>query len=181
MKKEFKDELLLYPCPVILVTSKHDSIENVFTVSWTGIACSHPEYITISVKKNRFSYDLIKSSGVFTANIIDSDILKAADYCGTVSGRDRDKFSDCSLTKMDGIKINVPMIIECPISIECKVENIIPLGSHDLFISKVISKFINDSIDEKNLHQQLKPVSYFRPDYYTLEKQPLGIFGKMKN
>lgn len=178
MKKEIKNDLLLYPCPILLVTSKYENVENVFTVSWAGIACSHPEFITISVKKDRFSYNLIKSSGFFTANIINSDLLAAADYCGTVSGREKDKFSECGFTKIDGINIDVPMIKECPINIECKVHSIIPLGSHDLIISKVVSKMIDNSIDENSPHQQLKPLSYFRPYYYSIEKQPCGIFGE---
>ena len=100
MKKELHNDLLLYPCPVLLVTSKYNNVENVFTVSWTGIACSHPEYIIISVKPTRFSYNLIRASKVFAVNIINENLLRIADYCGTYSGVDHDKFKECNLTKL---------------------------------------------------------------------------------
>ncbi len=112
MKKKLQGELLLYPCPVLLVTSKCDNQENIFTVSWSGIASSHPEYITISVKPTRFSYNLICNSGFFAANIINENLLRIADYCGRFSGRNHDKFKECNLTKIQGKKIDVPLILE---------------------------------------------------------------------
>ncbi len=178
MKKELHNELLLYPCPVLLVTSKYNDIENVFTVSWSGIACSHPEYITISVKPTRFSYNLIQDSKVFAVNIINENLLKIADYCGTYSGVDHDKFKECNLTKIKGRTIDVPLINECPINIECMVEQIIQLGSHNLIVAKVLKKLIDEDITNTAMHNKLNPISYFRPNYYSLNKKELGTHGK---
>lgn len=178
MKRELENDLLLYPCPVLLVTSKYKNIENVFTVSWAGIACSHPEYITISIKPSRFSYSIIEKSGFFTANIINEKLLSAADYCGTFSGEAHDKFAECKFTKIPGHKIDVPLIEECPINIECQVEQIIKLGSHDLFIGKVLCKLVDNNINIQNMHNILKPISYFRPNYYALDNNCLGTYGK---
>lgn len=178
MKKQLKSELLLYPCPVLLVTSKFGNEENVFTVSWSGIACSHPEYITISVKPTRYSYNLIYNSGYFTANIINENLLEIADYCGTFSGKNHDKFRECALTKVPGKDIDVPLILECPINIECKVENVLALGSHHLIVGKVVGKLVDEYISETGLNEQLNPVSYFRPNYYSLNKKVLGVYGK---
>lgn len=178
MKKKLQGELLLYPCPILLVSSKYGNEENVFTVSWSGIACSHPEYITISIKPTRFSYNIICNSGYFTANIINENLLEIADYCGTFSGKNHDKFKACNLTKIQGKTIDVPLILECPINIECKVEKVLKLGSHHLIVSRVIEKFIDEDISETSLHEQLNPVSYFRPNYYSLNKKILGVYGK---
>lgn len=178
MKKKLQSELLLYPCPVLLITSKFGNEENVFTVSWSGIACSHPEYITISVKPTRFSYNLIYNSGYFTANIINENLLKIADYCGTFSGKNHDKFRECNLTKIPGKMIDVSSILECPINIECKVVKVLELGSHNLIVARVVEKLIDENISETNLHEYLNPVSYFRPNYYSLNKKILGVYGK---
>lgn len=178
MKKILNHELLLYPCPVLLVTSKCEDIENVFTVSWAGIACSHPEYITISIKPSRFSYAIIKKSGFFTANIVNEKLLSKADYCGTVSGKNHDKFRECNFTKLQGHAIDVPILADCPVNIECKLDRIVKLGSHDLFIGKVINKLIDDNIDTTDMHVALNPISYFRPNYYALNSTCLGSYGK---
>lgn len=179
MKKKLENELLLYPCPVLLITSKLGNKENVFTVSWSGIACSHPEYITISVKPTRFSYNLICNSGCFTANIINENLLEIADYCRTFSGKNHNKFVECNLTKIPGKMIDVPLILECPIDIECKVEKVLKLGSHHLIVAKVVEKLVDAHISEKSLHEYLNPISYFRPNYYSLNKKILGVSGKV--
>ena len=179
MKKNLANELLLYPCPVVLVTSKHNGIENVLAVSWIGIASSHPEYITISIKPTRYSYSLILSSGVFTVNIPNSDLLKSADYCGTFSGRNTNKFADCGFTCINGKCIDVPMIDECPINIECIVHQTLDLGSHTLIVGKVVGKYIDENISLHELHESLNPVVYFRPNYYNISKNLLGVYGQM--
>lgn len=176
-KKALTNDLLLYPCPVLLITSKLNSIENVFTVSWAGIACSHPEYITIAINPKRYSYLLIKESSCFTANIVDKKMLNIVDYCGTHSGRECDKFSECQLTRVHGISIDVPLIKECPINIECSVEKTIELGSHTLFIAKVLKKVINDDITNQHFIERLNPLAYLRPHYYSINEFPLGRYG----
>lgn len=177
-KRILKKELLLYPCPILLVTSKLGDKRNVLTVSWSGIASSHPEYITISISKKRYSHALIVNSGAFIVNIINEDLLSAADYCGSHSGESVDKFDHCRFTTSSGTFVDVPLIDDCPINIECKVENIIDLGSHDLIIGKVLAKWINGDIDDSELHEKLRPAVYFRPNYYNLNNTILGEYGK---
>lgn len=179
MKRFLSNELLLYPCPVVLVTTKHISVENVFTVSWIGIACSHPEFLSISVKPTRYSHRLIQESGLFTVNIIDENLLQIADYCGSVSGISHDKFAECGLKKTPGISIDVPMLEACPINIECVVEHTLALGGHDLIVGRVVSKMIDANIPDTQIHEKLQPVSYFRPNYYGIDKTILGQYGTM--
>lgn len=179
MKNELKNELLLYPCPVVLVTSKYNGIENVLAVSWIGIASSHPEYLSISVKTTRLSHDMILSSGVFTVNIPDNDLLKKVDYCGTYSGRNTRKIDDCGFTCTKGYRIDVPMIEDCPVNIECVVHHTINLGSHTLVVGRVVGKYINDNIDQNDIHAALSPLVYIRPNYYNVDKEYLGKYGKM--
>lgn len=181
MKKKLENELLIYPCPVVLVTSEYENLKNVLAVSWTGIASSHPEYVTISIKPNRFSHHLILESKEFTINIPNDNLLKKVDYCGTVSGRDTNKFIDCSLNCAEGKNVCSPMIIDCPVNIECSVHQAIELGSHTLIIGKVLGKFINDNISTSELHEALNPTVYFRPNYYGINKTVLGSYGQMNN
>ncbi len=175
-KRILKKELLLYPCPILLVTSKWKNIRNVLTVSWSGIASSHPEYITISINKKRYSHSLIVNSGALVVNIINEDLINAADYCGSHSGKSIDKFDDCRLATSSGTFVDAPLIDNCPINIECKVENIIDLGSHDLIVGKVLVKWINSDIADDDLHEKLRPAVYFRPYYYRLNDTILGEY-----
>lgn len=179
MKQDLKNELLLYPCPVVLVTSKYNGTENVLAVSWTGIASSHPEFLTISIKTTRLSHDLILSSGVFTVNIPNNDLLKKTDYCGTYSGRYTNKLNDCEFNCINGHHIDVPMIADCPVNIECVVHQTMNLGSHTLIVGRVVGKYIDESIDQNNIHSSLSPVVYFRPNYYNIDKDYLGTYGQM--
>ena len=178
MKKVIKSDILLYPCPVLLVTSRYKNQDNVLAVSWSGIVCSHPEYVSISIKPSRFSHDIIKKSRCFTINIINEDILPAADFCGSFSGKNIDKFAECNFTKINGETINVPMIKECPINIECQVEQIINLGSHTMFIGKVLKKLIDSDIELEHLHSSINPVTYVRPNYYRVDSRMLGSYGE---
>lgn len=178
-KRILEKELLLYPCPVLLVTSKFRGIRNVLTVSWSGIASSHPEYITISINKKRYSHSLITGSGNFAVNIINENLLDAADYCGSNSGKSIDKFDHCSFATSSGTFVDAPLIDDCPVNIECKVESIMDLGSHDLIVGRVLVKWINSDIADSELHKKLRPIAYFRPNYYSLNSAILGKYGRM--
>lgn len=174
MLTKYTGELLLTPCPTVLVTSKHGDIENVLTISWAGIASSHPEYVTISVNPKRFSYFLIAESKKFCISIPGSDLIDTIDFCGNSSGRDTDKFLACGLSKryIDGYVL----IEQCPIHILCNVVQMIELGSHHLFIAEVKEKYINIE-SQKTIYESLNPVAYFRPYYYKLEKQKFAMYG----
>ena len=177
VKVDYKGDLLLYPCPTVLITSK-DKIDNVFTVSWTGIASSHPEYVTIAINKKRLSYSIILESMKFCINIPDASLINEVDYCGSFSGRDVDKFTAC---KLDKIYYDTDYILvgQCKMHLLCSVERIIKLGSHDLFIAQVVNKLIDSSIS--NIHENADPIVYFRPYYYQVSKKTIGHYGFTKS
>lgn len=170
----YDGDLSLYPCPTVLVTSKWKDCENVLTVSWAGIASSHPEYVTIAINRKRYSYALIKESLKFCINIPNSDMAEKVDYCGSNSGRVINKFQSCDLKKIYYEKEYI-IINDCPVNLICTVEHIYPLGSHDLFISHVHKKYIDRAITD--IHKQLKPIVYFRPNYYDIGENILGFYG----
>lgn len=171
----------LYPLPAVLV-SVGDASENynVFTVSWTGTICSEPAMCYISVRPERFSYPIIKRTGEFVINLTTEQLTRATDWCGVRSGRDFDKFKEMHLTPIASHVVRCPSIAESPISIECRVKNIIPLGTHDMFIAEVV----NVSADEQYIDPETgtfdlakaKPICYSHGKYYSLGKQ-LGRFG----
>ena len=176
MKVKLQGELQLYPCPVVLVTSKFGNQENILTISWCGIACSIPEYVTIAVKPNRFSYNLIVESKEFGINIPNSTDIALADFCGSVSGRGVDKF--IGLEKFYGTEISVPLLACCPVNLECRVVQKEALGGHHLFIAEVVQKWVNNEL----AIDQLSPPVYIRPYYYGLDKnEVLGYYGFSKD
>src|SRR5574344_309987 len=124
---------VLAPVPVVLVTCGDDTKANVMTVAWTGILNTIPAKTYISVRKERFSYELIKRTGEFAINLTTRDLAYATDFCGVKSGKDIDKFETMKLTKQKASEIKCPIIGESPISIECKVTDMVELGSHDMF------------------------------------------------
>ena len=177
MFKEYTGDLLLTPCPTVLVTVKSGNAENVLAISWTGIACSHPEYVTISVNPKRFSHSMLLESGKFCINIPGAEHLEAVDYCGSYSGRDTDKFLKCGFTKK--YVSDCILIEQCKMHILCEVEKILDLGSHHLFVAKVTGKYLN--IDENDeIHDILNPIVYYRPYYYKLDNKKLGFYGYTK-
>ena len=176
MKKiEYKGEISLYTCPTVLVTSKNNKgIDNVFTVSWAGIASSHPEYVTIAINTKRLSHLIIEESKKFCINIPSSDLVDKVDYCGLHSGREVDKFKECGFDKIiyDSDYI---LIKQCQMHLLCDVDAIISLGSHDLFIAKVYKKVINDYFAD--VYKKANPIVYFRPYYYEIKETPIGYYG----
>lgn len=171
---------MLYPLPVVLVTCTDGrGKDNVLTIAWTGTICSDPAMLSISVRPERYSYSMIKETGEFVVNLTTEELLRATDYCGVRSGRDEDKFQAAGLTKGKAEKVNVPIIMESPVNIECKVKEILPLGSHDLFLAEVINVQVSDDyLDEKGTLRlaEAKPLAYSHGIYYALGQQ-LGSFG----
>jgi flavin reductase (DIM6/NTAB) family NADH-FMN oxidoreductase RutF len=162
-KKNLGAITALVPLPAVMVScQKPDSQPNIITISWTGIVCSEPPMISISVRKNRHSYDLIKNTGEFVVNITNHKLAKATDLCGTYSGRDYDKFEMAGLTPEKASKVRVPMIAECPINMECQVRTRIELGSHDIFIAEIVATHADESIliDGRFDIEKLDPLIY---------------------
>ncbi len=178
MKEKWKGSALLAPLPAVLVSCGNGDNKNVFTVAWTGIVCSHPPKTYISVRKERYSYELIKQSGVFAINIPGAALAKATDYCGVKSGRDTDKFADCDMTAAPCFEIDCVSIEECPVTLECSVTDIIPLGSHDMFLADIVSVDVNGEFveDGKLRLDKCKPFAYSHGEYYELGKK-IGSFG----
>jgi flavin reductase (DIM6/NTAB) family NADH-FMN oxidoreductase RutF len=140
----------LYPNPVMLVSSSHEEKESIITLAWGGTCSSNPPYVGVSIRKTRYSYDLIAQSQEFVVNIPTADMRDSVEFCGTKSGKTFDKWKECNFTKGKSTEINTPYILECPVSMECKLHQIVELGSHDLFIGEVVALHIDEKWkDEK--------------------------------
>jgi flavin reductase (DIM6/NTAB) family NADH-FMN oxidoreductase RutF len=146
-KKQLGAVTALVPLPAVMVScQKPDETPNIITISWTGIVCSEPPMISVSVRRNRYSYDIIKSTGEFVVNITNHRLARATDFCGNYSGADYDKFEMAGLTPEEASKVRVPMIKECPINMECQVRTRVELGSHDIFIAEIVAAHADESI-----------------------------------
>ena len=180
-KVEFKGSVVLNPVPVVLITSKNkEGKENVFTVGWIGTVCTKPPMLSISIRPERLSYEYIKETMEFTVNLPSINMTKAVDYCGVRPGRKFDKIKEMNFTMREGSNVNVSYIDECPVSIECKVKSIIPLGTHDLFIADVVGSNIDkDLIDEKGkIHfEEADLITYCHGEYFKMDTEALGKFG----
>lgn len=141
---------MLYPLPAVMVSCQRPGEKpNIVTIAWAGTICSTPPMVSISVRPERHSYDIIKETGEFVINLTTKELAYATDYCGVKSGRDIDKFKECNLTPEPSKEIQAPGIAESPVNIECKVTEIKKLGSHDMFLAEVVSVSIDDRyIDE---------------------------------
>ena len=176
----FKPGNMLYPLPVVLISSADKAgNKNLFTVAWAGTVCSDPPMVSISVRKERHSYNMIKETGEFVINLTNRDMTFATDYCGVKSGRDTDKWADTGLHAVDSLNVSAPSVAESPVCIECKVEEIKELGSHDMFIATVVGVTVDDKyMDEtgKFHFEASDPLAYSHGEYYTLGDL-LGKFG----
>ncbi|CCY57983.1 flavin reductase like domain-containing protein [Clostridium sp. CAG:632] len=179
-KVSWKPGNMLYPLPAVLVTCRDkQGNDNVLTIAWTGTICSDPAMLYISVRPERYSYPMIRETGEFVVNLTTEELLKATDYCGVRSGRDEDKFRAAGLTKGEAQQVNAPIIMESPVNIECKVKEIVPLGSHDMFIAEVVNVQVSDEYMNENGTFDLsaaKPLAYSHGRYYEMGAE-LGSFG----
>ncbi len=180
-KISWKPGTLIYPLPAALISCGSTPEDyNLFTVSWMGTICSNPPMCYISVRKERHSYNIIKESGEFVINLTNEDLAFAADWCGVRSGKDYNKFEEMKLTAVQGEMVKAPIVQESPLCIECKVKEIIELGSHDMFISDVInvqadSQYIDPETDTFKL-TDAKLIAYSHGHYYKLGEE-IGKFG----
>ncbi len=178
-KVKWKGGALLAPVPPALVTCAHNGRENVFTVAWTGIVNTHPPKTYIAVRPSRFSYGLIKESGEFAINLTTKDLVRATDWCGVHTGAKVDKFERCRLTREAASEISCPILGESPLSLECSVCDVIPLGTHDMFLADIVAVDVDDSLLDKDgkLHlDRAGLAAYAHGEYFELGKK-LGSFG----
>lgn len=179
-KKSFKPGTLLSPLPVIIATCGDMENSNAITIAWTGIINSEPPYTYVSVRKSRFSHDIIKEKGTFVINLVNENLVKAADFCGVKSGRDVDKFKEMGLHKVEGAVTGCPMIEESPINLECKVIEVHEYPTHDMFVGEIVNVNVNEDViseDGKIDYTKLGLVSYVHGEYMPLRKAPIGFFG----
>lgn len=180
-KIQLKPHTVLCPVPAVMVscgtpTGKY----NIITVAWAGTVCSDPPMLSIAIRPTRHSYQLISDTDEFVVNIPSSTLTETLDYCGLVSGRTVDKFAECNLTPLAGSRLqHAPLIAECPINLECRVEKELLLGSHALLIARIVAVQADaDIVDDKQHidYQQAKPIAYAGSNYYGLGDY-LGRFG----
>lgn len=180
-KQNWKPGTLIYPVPAVMVSCGNFKDEyNIITVSWVGTICSDPAMCYISVRKNRHSYDIIKKNMEFVINITNEDLAQATDWCGVKSGAEVNKFEEMGLTPQKAALVKAPIIGESPLCIECRVKEIIELGSHDMFIANVVNiqadeRYIDETTGAFKL-DEAKLIAYSHGHYYGLGEQ-IGKFG----
>ena len=178
-KQTWKGSTLLNPEPPVLVSCGSMEAANLITIGWTGTICTQPSMVSISVRPERYSYQLIKASGEFVINLPTRKLVRAVDWCGVKSGRDYDKFAEMKLTPLPANTVSCPILAESPVNLECQVTQVIPLGSHDLFLAKVTAVDVDEALlDEKGklCLERADLIVYSHGEYFSLGKQ-LGTFG----
>ena len=179
-KQIWKPGNMLYPVPAVLVSvADSEGKDNLITIAWTGTVCSDPAMTYISVRKERYSHHMLKENKEFVINLVSKEICRAADFCGVRSGRDLDKFEVTGLTREKASTVNVPLVKESPVNIECKVTQVLELGSHDMFLAKVTAVQVDESLlDEKGKLDLNKAhlVAYSHGEYQTFDNI-IGTFG----
>ncbi|MCU6763673.1 Flavoredoxin [uncultured Roseburia sp.] len=181
MKKQFwKPGNMLYPVPAVMVSCQRPGEKpNIITIAWAGTICSSPAMVSISVRPERYSYEIIRETKEFVINLTTKELIRAADYCGVKSGRDTDKFQDMKLTPSVSEKVAAPGIMESPVNIECRVTEIKKLGSHDMFLAEVVSVGIDESLlDERGkFHLNKSGLAVYSHGSYLELGKSLGTFG----
>ena len=179
-KQSWNPGNMLYPLPVVMVScNRKGEKPNIVTVAWTGTICSDPAMVSISVRPERYSHDIIEETGEFVINLVTKDLTYATDYCGVRSGRDVDKFKEMNLTPLPSKMIDAVGIEESPVNIECKVVEVKKLGSHDMFIAEVVNVTVDDRYMDENNKFNLNDsdlVAYSHGEYFTLGEK-IGTFG----
>ena len=177
-KVTWKGSTLLAPVPPVMVSCGTMENSNIITVAWCGITNTQPPKTYVSIRPSRYSYEILKEKGEFVINLVNATLAKKADYCGIYTGKKVDKFAKCSLTKEKATKIDAPMIAECPISIECKVTDIIPLGSHDMFLADIVAVNVDEKLlmDNKLCINRAHLCAFAHGEYYKLGER-IGKFG----
>lgn len=179
-KQSWKPGNMLYPLPAVLVSCQgKDTEPNLLTIAWAGTISSNPPMVSISVRPERYSYNMIKETGEFVINLTTEELLRATDYCGVVSGKDVNKWEKMKLTPIPSQKVSAPAVKESPVNIECKVTEVKELGTHHMFLAEVVAVQADEKyMDEKGkFHlESSKPIAYSHGTYFSLGEE-LGKFG----
>lgn len=179
-KINFKAGNMLYPLPAVLVSvADKQGNTNIITIAWAGTVCTNPPMVSISVRPSRFSHHMLMESREFVINLTTKELVFATDYCGVKSGREVDKWKELHLTPLVSQEVAAPSIAESPVNIECKVERVEHLGSHDLFLASVVAVRVDNRYMDQNgsFHlEKAQPIVYSHGEYYDLGAK-LGKFG----
>lgn len=179
-KQEWKAGNMLYPLPAVLVSvADREGRDNLITVAWAGTVCTNPPMVSISVRPERYSYAMLRETGEFVINLTTEELAFATDYCGVRSGREGDKFQALGLTREAASKVAAPLLGEAPVNLECRVKQVLELGSHHMFVAEVLAVHVDPGLlDERGkLHlDRSRPIVYSHGEYYGLGSM-LGTFG----
>lgn len=179
-KELWKPGNMLYPLPVVMVSlADRDGRYNIITIAWAGTVCTNPPMVSISVRPERYSAPILKETGEFVINLTTRELAFATDYCGVKSGCDTDKFRDMGLTPLPGEKVKAPLIGESPVNLECVVRQVMPLGSHDMYLAEVVAVHADEKYMDENqkFHlDQAEPIVYSHGAYLVCGEQ-IGSFG----
>ena len=179
-KELWKPGNMLYPLPVVMVSmADKNGKTNIITIAWAGTVCTNPPMVSISVRPERYSYPILKETGEFVINLTTKELAFATDYCGVKSGRDVDKFKEMKLTPLKAKEVKAPLIQESPVNLECRVREILPLGSHHMFLGDGAAVHADEKyMDEKHkFHlEKAEPIVYSHGAYLACGEQ-IGTFG----
>ncbi len=180
-KRDIGRGTLLSPTPVVMVScAKENQTPNIITLAWAGTICSDPPMLSVSIRPERHSYDIIKDTGEFVVNLVGEELLRACDWCGVKSGRDVDKFAACGLTAVPAASLHqAPAIKESPLYLSCRVRQSLPLGSHTMFLADILSVQAEDSLFDEAGRLDLQKaglIAYSHGEYSRLS-QVIGFFG----
>jgi flavin reductase (DIM6/NTAB) family NADH-FMN oxidoreductase RutF len=179
-KQTWKPGNMLNPVPAVMVSvADRDGNANIITIAWAGTICTNPPMVSISVRPERYSYQMLKETGEFVINLTTKDLVRACDYCGVTSGRDADKFKEMQLTRLPMEHVSAPGIAESPVNIECRVTEIKELGSHHMFLAEVLGVTVDDAfMDETGRFHinDTRLVMYSHGEYFAMGEK-LGKFG----
>ncbi len=179
-RQNWKPGNMLYPLPAVMVSCQRPGEKpNIITLAWTGTICSSPAMVSISVRPERYSYDIIRETGEFVINLTTEKLTRATDWCGVRSGRDFDKFKEMNLTAGKSVHVAAPLIEESPVNLECRTTQVLELGSHHMFIAEIVGVDVDERYldeDGKFRLNEAEPMVYSHGEYFGLGKK-LGSFG----
>lgn len=178
-KISWKGSALLAPVPPVMVTCGDMDESNIITVAWAGIINTHPPRVSIAIRPTRHSYGIIKERGEFVINLTPASLAKECDFCGIYTGAKVDKFAKTGLHKAPATAVACPLIEECPLALECRVLDILPQGTHDLFLAEVVAVDLDDSLLDENGKLCLERAglaAFAHGEYFALGEK-LGNFG----
>lgn len=179
-KQNWKPGNMLYPVPAVMVScQREEERPNIITLAWAGTICSDPAMLSVSVRPERYSYSIIRETGEFVVNLVTKELVYATDYCGVKSGRNVDKFKEMKLTPCPSKFIHAPGIQESPVNMECRVKDVIELGTHHMFLAEIVGVNISDEYMDESGKFQLNSTgltAYSHGEYYALGEK-LGSFG----